>query len=130
IQAADPAQEVRDEQTGPPPEEQPQRKTLGSRLTAGISRTVVVLGIVRFFTDVSSEMIVPIRILFLVIVLRTPLPVAGLIEGVAESTARLLKIVSGRLADRVSTRKPLILFGYSTSNLAKPLLAFVTSWPI
>jgi MFS family permease len=97
---------------------------------AGISRNVLVLGAVSFFTDVSSEMIVPIRILFLVLVLRTPLPIAGLIEGVAESTASLLKVVAGRMSDRPSRRKPLILFGYGVSNGVKPLLAFVSSWPL
>src|ERR1700724_696878 len=85
---------------------------------------------VSFFTDVSSEMIIPVRILFLVLVLRTPLPLAGLIEGVAESTASLLKIVAGRLADRVNRRKPLIIFGYGLSNTVKPLLALVASWPL
>src|SRR3954468_15377670 len=104
-------------------------RTLRGRFMAGISRNVLVLGLVSFFTDVASEMIVPVRILFLVIVLRTPLPIAGLIEGVAESTASLLKIVSGRISDSPSRRKPLIIFGYSASNLSKPLLAFVTSWP-
>jgi MFS family permease len=99
-------------------------------MMAGISRNVLVLGAVSFFTDVSSEMIVPIRILFLVLVLRTPLPLAGLIEGVAESTASLLKIVAGRMSDRPSRRKPLILFGYGVSNGVKPLLAFVTGWPL
>jgi MFS family permease len=96
----------------------------------GISRNVVVLGLVSFFTDVSSEMIVPVRILFMVLVLHTPLPVAGLIEGVAESTASLLKIVSGRVSNKASNRKPLILAGYGLSNAAKPLLAAVTSWPL
>jgi MFS family permease len=91
---------------------------------------VLVLGAVSFFTDVSSEMIVPIRILFLVLVLRTPLPIAGLIEGVAESTASLLKIIAGRMSDRPSRRKPLILFGYGVSNGVKPLLALVSSWPL
>ncbi|HEY0071307.1 MAG TPA: MFS transporter, partial [Chloroflexia bacterium] len=100
-----------------------------SRIMAGISRNVLVLGAVSFFTDVSSEMIVPIRIIFLVLVLRTPLPLAGLIEGVAESTASLLKIVAGRMSDRPSSRKPLMLFGYGVSNGVKPLLAFVSGWP-
>src|SRR5438874_2673215 len=99
-------------------------------MMAGISRNVIVLGVVSFFTDISSEMIVPVRILFLVLVLRTPLPIAGLIEGVAESTASLLKVVAGRMSDRVSRRKPLILFGYGLSNSVKPLLALVTSWPL
>jgi MFS family permease len=106
-----------------------QPRGLWARFMTGISRNVLVLGLVSFFTDISSEMIVPVRILFLVVTLHTPLPLAGLIEGIAESTASLLKIVSGRVADRASSRKPLILFGYSASNAAKPLLALVTSWP-
>lgn len=101
-----------------------------SKLMTGLTRNVFVLGAVSFFTDMSSEMIVPIRILFLVIVLRTPLPVAGLIEGIAESTSSLLKIVAGRLSDHPSRRKPLIFFGYTLSNGVKPILAFVTAWPI
>src|SRR5438105_9935146 len=112
-----------------PPLPAPERKGLRDRLMAGISRNVIVLGLVSFFTDVSSEMIIPVRILFLVIVLRTPLPIAGLIHGVAERAATRLQIVSGLIADRPSRRKPLVLFGYSTSNLTKPLLALVTSWP-
>lgn len=96
---------------------------------AGLTRNVFVLGMVSLFTDISSEMIVPVRILFLVGVLGTPLTIAGLIEGLAESTVSLLKIASGRMADRVSERKPLILFGYGLSNFVKPLLAFAGSWP-
>src|SRR5439155_18634961 len=88
---------------------------------AGLTRNVFVLGAVSLFTDISSEMIVPVRILFLVGVLNTPLALAGLIEGIAESTASVLKIVSGRLADRVPERKPIILVGYGISNAVKPL---------
>lgn len=95
---------------------------------SGISRNVFVLGVVSFFTDVASQMIVPVRILFLVTVLQTPLALAGLIEGVAASAAGLVSIVSGRLADRPGRRKPLMLFGYGLSSLVKPLLAFVASW--
>jgi MFS family permease len=61
-------------------------------------------------------------------VLHTPLAIAGLIEGVAESTSSLLKVWAGRLSDRASSRKPLILAGYSISNLAKPLIALVDGW--
>lgn len=105
-----------------------QPRGLFGRLKAGISRNVFLLGIVAFFTDVASEMIVPIRIVFLVLILRTPLPIAGLIEGIAESTSSLLKIISGRMSDRPSRRAPLVLFGYVISNGVKPLLAFVTGW--
>jgi MFS family permease len=74
-------------------------------------------------------MIAPLRMVFLVLVLHTPLPLAGFIEGAAETTASLLKIVSGRLADRVVQRKPLLLIGYGLSNAAKPLLGLATGWP-
>ncbi|HEX8034194.1 MAG TPA: MFS transporter [Ktedonobacterales bacterium] len=98
--------------------------------TAGITRIVIVLGVIALFTDMSSEMIVPLRLLFLVQVLGTPLTLAGLIEGLAEGAASLLKIASGRMADRVSSRRALITSGYAFSNLTKPLLALVTNWPI
>src|SRR5262249_62279703 len=61
---------------------------------AGLTRNVFVLGLVSLFTDISSEMIVPVRILFLVGVLNTPLALAGLIEGLAESATSLLRIIS------------------------------------
>lgn len=96
----------------------------------GLTRNVFVLGVVSFFTDISSEMIVPVRLLFLIIVLNTPLTIAALIEGLAESASSLIKIVSGRLADRLQKRKNLILTGYGLSNLAKPLLALAGSWPV
>src|SRR5712691_10220668 len=97
-------------------------------LWVGLTRNVFVVGAVSFFTDTASEMIAPLRIIFLVVVLGTPVPLAGLIEGVAETTASLFKIVSGQIADRVSQRKPLILFGYALSNGVKPLLALATAW--
>ena len=96
---------------------------------SGLTRNVFVLGAVSLFTDISSEMIVPVRILFLVGVLNTPLALAGLIEGLAESATSLLKIFAGRIADRAGTRKPLMLAGYGLSNLIKPLLALAGSWP-
>lgn len=99
------------------------------RWRAGLTRNVLALGVVSLLTDISTEMIVPIRILFLVGVLGTPLPLAGLIEGLAESASSLLKIVSGQVSDRVVSRKPMILLGYGVSNFAKPLLALATTWP-
>jgi MFS family permease len=107
---------------------QPVRESLFRRARRGITRNTLVLGVVSFFTDIASEMILPIRVIFLVAVLQTPLPIVGLIEGVAAGTTSLLSIVSGRIADRASRRKPLILFGYGLSNAAKPLLALVSGW--
>jgi MFS family permease len=86
--------------------------------------------VTSLFTDISSEMIVPVRFLFLVITLHTPLVLAGAIEGIAESSSSLLKVASGHVSDRVPDRKPLIVAGYSLSNLAKPFLALAQAWPV
>src|SRR5690349_2829909 len=96
----------------------------------GITRTVLVLGGVSLFTDMSSEMIMPLRLIFFVQVLNTPLALAGLIEGLAEGGTSLLRIVSGRVADFVSDRRALVIAGYGVSNLSKPLLALVATWPV
>jgi MFS family permease len=95
---------------------------------AGISRNVLVLGLVSFFTDVSSEMLVPIRFLFLVRWLGTPLLLAALVEGMAEAASSLLKVLVGKRTDRVNRRAPMLILGYSLSNFAKPLIGFVQSW--
>lgn len=95
----------------------------------GITRNVVVLGLASLFTDISSEMMMPLRLLFLVQVLGTPLVLAGLVEGMAEGATSILRLVAGRLADRPARRVPLVIAGVALSNLAKPLLALVTAWP-
>lgn len=91
--------------------------------------SVKLLGGVSFFTDVSSEMLYPVVPLFLTGVLGAPMAAVGLIEGLAEGTASLLKLPAGRIADRVPRRKPLVVAGYTTSALARPLLALAGSWP-
>ena len=96
----------------------------------GLERNVFYLGIVSFLTDISSEMTLTLLPLFLTNVLGVALPIVGLIEGFAEATASLLKIVSGRLSDISGRRKPLTVLGYGVSSLMKPLLAFAGSWPL
>jgi MFS family permease len=113
--------------TDTPPAEKTKPKRGGWR--AGISRLVVVLGLASLFTDISSEMIMPLRLLFLVQVLGTPLALAGLIEGMAEGITSILKLFTGRLADQPTRRAPLVILGVALSNLIKPVLALVTSWP-
>ena len=93
-----------------------------------ISGNLLVAGLVSFFTDVSTEMIVPVLPLFLSATLKTPTATIGLIEGVAESTASVLRVFSGRISDRTGRRKPLVVAGYTLSNLTKPLLALASSW--
>ena len=93
-----------------------------------IPANVKVAGVVSFFTDLSSEMIVPVLPLFLSITLGAPAAAIGVIEGIAESTASVLRVFAGWLSDRAGRRKPLIVAGYSLSNLTKPLLALAGSW--
>ena len=95
----------------------------------GISKNVFVLGLVSFFNDVASEMIYPIVPIFLTSVLGAPVAIIGLIEGIAESTAGVLKIVSGWLSDKLQKRKPFVVAGYSFSAISKILLSLAFSWP-
>lgn len=92
-------------------------------------RTVLVLGCVSFLNDAASEMITPLLPIFLTAVLGAGPAILGLVEGVAESTSSILKLVAGRLSDRGVGAKSLVLGGYATSNLARPLIAFALSWP-
>jgi MFS family permease len=97
-------------------------------LSLGLGRNVLLLGFVSLFTDISSEMLYPIVPLFLTLTLNTPMSVVGLIEGIAEGTASLLKIVSGWWSDRAGRRQPFVVWGYSLSAISKPLLALATTW--
>ncbi len=96
----------------------------------GISRTVFVLSLVSLCTDVSGEMIYPLVPLFLTVTLGAPATVLGVIEGLAEATANVLKLVSGRVTDRHGRWRAWIFAGYGLSALAKPLLALATAWPL
>jgi len=95
----------------------------------GISKNVFVLGLVSFFNDVASEMIYPIIPIFLTSVLGAPVAIVGLIEGIAESTASVLKVISGWLSDKWQKRKPFVVAGYSFSAISKILLSLAFSWP-
>ncbi|HEY3307120.1 MAG TPA: MFS transporter [Desulfuromonadaceae bacterium] len=94
---------------------------------SGINSNVLILGLVSFLTDVSSEMIYPLLPLFVTSILGAGPAFLGIIEGVAESTAALLKLLSGVLSDRMQGRKGLILAGYSLSSLSRPLMAIAGS---
>ena len=95
----------------------------------GLSRPVWLLGWVSFFTDMASEMIYPLLPLFLTRVLGAGAMSLGVIEGVAEGANSILKIISGRIADRTGQPKALVLGGYGLSSLVRPLMGFVTAWP-
>jgi MFS family permease len=96
-----------------------------------LKKNIFFLGVVSLLTDVSSEMIYPLLPLFLASVLGVSLPFIGLIEGVAESTASFMKVVSGWLSDRSRRRKPFIWIGYGLSTVVKPLFAISTAgWQV
>ncbi len=92
--------------------------------------TVIVLGTASLLTDLSSEMIYPLLPVFLATLLGAGAAALGTIEGAAEATASLLKIVSGRVADRMKRRKPLVIGGYTISGTARPLIGLAGVWPV
>lgn len=93
-----------------------------------LSPTVIKLGVVSFFADVASEMLYPITPIFLTSVLGASMASLGLIEGIAEAIASLLKTYSGSWSDSISKRKPFVLIGYLFAALAKPLIGFSQIW--
>jgi MFS family permease len=95
-----------------------------------LPRNVWAVSLTSFFMDVSSEMVINILPLFLSEVLGVKTNIIGLIEGVAEATASLLKVFSGWFSDRLRARKWLAVAGYGLSSLAKPFFYFANSWPI
>ena len=89
---------------------------------------IIVLGITSFLTDVSSEMVYPLLPIYLVNSLGASPAILGLIEGIAESLASLLKVFSGYFSDRIKFRKPFTILGYACSTIGKFLLYISTSW--
>ena len=100
------------------------------RRWAGFHPNVVALGLTSFFTDVSTEMLVPVMPLFITATLGASVASLGLIEGIAECTASTLRLVAGRLSDRIGHRKPFLVVGYGFSGVCKTLMAFAGSWPV
>ncbi|MDZ7322734.1 MFS transporter [Kosakonia sacchari] len=96
--------------------------TLG-RIPAG----VWVLGGVSMLMDISSEMIHSLLPLFMATTLGTSVVIIGLIEGLAEATALMVKVFSGMLSDYIGKRKGLALLGYGMGALSKPLFALAST---
>ncbi len=86
-----------------------------------IPRQVIILGIISFFTDFASEMLYPIVPIFLTVALGASMATVGVIEGIAEVTAGLLKGYFGALSDKSGKRSIFVVIGYSLSALFKPL---------
>ena len=91
--------------------------------------SVWTLGWVSFLSDVASDMIFPLLPDFLTRVLGAGPAALGLIEGVAESTASIMKAVSGWWSDRSRRRKPIVVAGYAIAAAVRPLVGLATSWP-
>lgn len=94
-----------------------------------ISRPVLILGMVSLFTDIASEMLYPITPIFLTAVLGSSMAVVGVIEGIAEVTAGLLKGYFGNLSDKIGKRTIFVVIGYAISAFAKPLPGIIQSVP-
>jgi MFS family permease len=88
---------------------------------ARLPRTVWILGIVSLLMDLSSEIYHALLPAFLTVTLGLPVAAMGALDGIAEATASMAKLVSGRLSDRQQRRKPWILLGYGMAALSKPL---------
>ena len=101
--------------------------TLSSNTLRQIPRGIWVLGFVSLLMDISSEMIHSLLPLFMVTTLGTSVFAVGIIEGLAESTALIVKVFSGILSDYTGKRKGLALFGYALGALTKPLFALASS---
>jgi MFS family permease len=93
-----------------------------------LPRTVWLLGLISLVNDAASDMIYPLVPLYLTSVLMAGPKTLGLIEGIAEAAGSLLKLVAGVLADRTHKVKYWIVGGYGVAGLARPLIAFATSW--
>lgn len=91
-------------------------------------RNIIFLGLVSCFADISSEMVYPIIPLYLTAVLGATPALVGVIEGIAESIASLLKVFSGYISDRFQKKKALAFTGYATGLVYKVALVFASSW--
>lgn len=98
------------------------------RYPLGVSRNVFYTGLVSLFMDISSEMVYPLVPLFLTKTLGATKTAVGVIEGIAEATASILKVFSGYLADRFGKKKLLMTAGYATSALSRPVMAAAGAW--
>jgi len=93
-------------------------------------RNIVLLGLTSLFTDIASEMVYPLLPFFLSATLGAGPAILGIVEGIAESTASLLKVFSGYFSDRFRNRRDLTIIGYSLSVTGKLLLYVASAWGV
>ena len=94
------------------------------RLLSGIHRNVMATGLTSFFTDISTKMVYSIMPLFLMSIGASKTTIS-LIEGIAESTASLLKAASGYWSDKIGRNKPFMVLGYGITAIVTPFYALV-----
>jgi len=109
-----------------------EKKSIGKsikkrRMIFGVSIPVFLMGLVSLFTDISSESIQSILPLFIFEIGGSVL-ILGLISGITNAIANILKGITGWMSDKINKRKPFILAGYSLSNLSKPFIGLSPSW--
>lgn len=102
-------------------------KRTNDALTKG-TRNIIILGLISCFADISSEMVYPLIPLYLTAVFGATPVLVGIIEGIAESIASLLKVFSGYISDRFQHKKAIAFSGYATGLLYKAALLFAGSW--
>lgn len=91
-------------------------------------RNIIALGLVSFFSDISSEMVYPIIPLYLTSVFGATPAIVGIIEGIAESVASLLKVFSGYITDKHKKKKQIAFSGYAAGLIYKIALIFAGTW--
>ena len=95
-----------------------------------LPQAVWLIGLISLVNDTASDMLYPLIPLYLASVLMAGPRALGLIEGIAEATASILKLFSGIIVDYTRRSKPWIVFGYSLAGFSRPLIAFISSWPL
>jgi MFS family permease len=93
-----------------------------------LPRPVRLLGWVSLLTDAATEAVYPLLPVFITQVLGGPPVALGIVEGAADATSSILKVVAGRWSDRAGVRKPIVLLGYGLSSVVRPFIAITTSW--
>ena len=93
-----------------------------------LPRPVRLLGWVSLLTDAATEAVYPLLPVFITQVLGGPPVALGIVEGAADATSSVLKVVSGRWSDRIGARKPIVVLGYTLSSLVRPFIAITSTW--
>ena len=107
-----------------------QKQKTNNAVSKAVPFTVIMLGVVSLFTDAASEMIYPLIPVYIA-ALGSGAIILGIIEGVAETTAAMLKLITGIISDKFGKRKILVLIGYSISTIARPFTGIVSNaWQI